>query len=180
MIMFDTLFERSAVFNLMTAIREDLVSPTPLFRRPNGFQIGVQGKLPIDDRAAEETYFATCTGVGSTDWATVPLKVFCTEKWIRQETNWHLIKEKTGAWYLCYEFPDRWKDRIAAVAACNEPSKVIEFAAQFCIHGSRCLIEKHLFAYRHHITQWPTEWPAYAHRSDAARAQYRQDLLSVA
>ena len=174
--MFDTAFEQSAVFNLITAIRNELINPGPLFQRPRGFQIGVQGTLQVADRAAEGTYPAKCTVVGSTNWATVPLKVFCTESWMRRETDWHHIKENTGLWYLCYEFHDRWRDRIAAVAEYNDPSKAIEFAAKFCVHGSRWLIEKHLFAYRHNITKWPNEWPAYAHGFAAARLEYQREL----
>jgi hypothetical protein len=174
---FDEVCEQNAVFNLMTAIGEDLVNPTPLFQRPPGFQVGIQGQLAINDVAAEATYAASCMITASTNWRRVPLKVFCTEKWMKQEIDWHQIKEKSGSWHLCYEFPERWKDRITAVQDCNDASKVIEFAARFCIHGARWLLEKHLFAHRHNITNWPTEWPAYAHGFEAARHQYRLDLL---
>ena len=119
--------EQSALFHLMTAIRENLLDPGPLFERPapaeifrrskpvkreweEGYltnymfasarpsksEIGVRGELLIKDFATEGACRANCTFASSTQWASNPVKVFCTEPWIRKEVNWHVVPEIVG------------------------------------------------------------------------------------
>ncbi len=55
---FDEVAEESAVFNLMTVIRGELLAPGLLFQRPHGSEIGVHGNLLVNDVSAERTYAA--------------------------------------------------------------------------------------------------------------------------
>jgi hypothetical protein len=185
--MYDQLQRQSTLFNLMGGVQQDLVDPSPLFARPKNcprptrgdpnkqFDIAVRGKLVIGDIAAENTYPAECIIVGSEKWENQPLKVFCTETWIRRETDWHLVKDPSG-WFLCYEFHERWADRIAKVKKVNDQLKTAQFAQEFCLRASRDLIEKHLFAFRQNIKKWPKQWDAWPHGWEAAMREYRQEL----
>lgn len=155
--------------------------------RPSRSEIGVRGELLIKDFATEGACRANCTFASSTQWASNPIKVFCTEPWIKKEVNWHLVPEilerpakDDAAWRLCYELEQRWCDCIEFVRRSNkDPLKTITFAAAFCLQASRWLIEKHLFAYRQNITKWPPEWLAWPHNREAAERLYRQETLKA-
>jgi hypothetical protein len=170
--MIDALFDQSAVFNLTTAIRDDLLTPGPLFQRPGGFQIGVQGLLLLRDFAAETTYPAHCTFIASGDWRRLPPKVFCSESWVRHTIEWHVLRDGS----LCYEFCGRWADRVADVDHSNQVHEAVQYAAQWCLNGCRSLLEKHLFADRQNIKAWPKKWDAWPHGFDAANYEYHQQL----
>jgi hypothetical protein len=170
--MTDLLLKQSAVFNLAAAIRDDLVNPGPLFQRPGGFRIGVRGLLVLGDFAAETTYPADCTFIASTEWPRLPPKAFCCENWVKHDVDWHVLHDKS----LCYEFFERWADRIAIVSSSNEAHDVIRYAAKWCVSGSRSLLEKHLFADRQNIKTWPKEWDFWPHGVKAASYQYHQEL----
>jgi hypothetical protein len=170
--MIDALFEQSAVFNLTAAIRDDLLNPGPLFQRPGGFRIGVQGLLILRDFAAETTYAADCIFIASKEWRRRPLKVFCSENWVKHDIEWHVLRDNS----LCYEFFERWADRIAIVSSSNEVQETVRYAAKWCVNGSRRLLEKHLFADRQNIRDWPKQWDAWPHGVEAASYQYQQEL----
>jgi len=170
--MTDALFEQSAVFNLTTAIRDDLLNPGALFQRPGGFQIGVHGLLLLHDFAAETTYPANCIFIASTEWRHVPPKVFCSESWLKKGIDWHVLPDGS----LCYEFFKRWADRVSIVNTSNEVHDTVQYAARWCVNGSRRLLEKHLFADRQNIKAWPKQWDAWPHGIQAASFQYDQEL----
>lgn len=180
--MFDDLLNQSDLFNLVAAIRESLLDRSALFTRPTEgkllqtptLDVGVRGKLRIVDGADAE-YDAQCTVIGSATWRRHPLKVFCNEPWMKCSLEWHQLRERTS-WYLCYELPERWEDRVAKVAAANDNLTTIEFAKEFCLRAARTLIEKHLFAHRHNITKWPSEWDAWPHSRQSAVRQFREEL----
>ncbi len=170
--MIEALFERSAVFNLTTAIRDDLVDPGPLFQRPGDFQIGVQGILLLRDLAADTTYPADCIFIASTEWRRSPPKTFSSESWLRRSIDWHVLADGS----LCYEFFERWADKVAMVNSSNEVQEAVQYAAKWCVNASRRLLEKHLFAHRQNIQDWPKEWDAWPHGVQAASFQYHQEL----
>jgi hypothetical protein len=170
--MTDLIAEQSAVFNLTATIRVDLVNPGPLFQRPGGFRIGVRGFLVLDDFAAETTYLADCTFIASAEWPRLPPKVFCLEDWVRHDIDWHVLSDNS----LCYEFFERWADRIAVVRKFNEDEGAVTYAAKWCVNGTRGLLEKHLFADRQNIKTWPKKWDAWPHGIAAARYEYHKEL----
>jgi hypothetical protein len=170
--MIDALFEQSAVFNLASAIRDDLVTPGPLFQRPGDFKIGVRGVLNLRDLAAETTYSADCTFIVSTNWRRFPPKVFCFENWVRHSIDWHIFDDGS----LCYEFFKRWADRVALVDHSNQAHETVRYAAKWCVHASRSLLEKHLLADRQNIKTWPGKWDAWSHGVEAATYEYHQEM----
>jgi hypothetical protein len=94
---------------------------------------------------------------------------------MKRDVDWHQLPEGSR-WYLCYELPERWEDRITKVAQANEMLQTVEFAKEFCLRSSRALIEKHLFAYRQNITEWPSEWDAWPHSRPEAIRRFHQGL----
>lgn len=181
--MFDNLSAQSSLFNLMAAIRCNLGIPSCLFARPPtperrldpDARIGVNGILRVRDFAADTEYDAQCTIIGTVRWWYEPLRVFCHEAWMRSSFDWHQLRENSS-WYLCYELPERWEDRIAKVRNANDTLQTIEFAKEFCLRSSRSLIEKHLFAFRQNIATWPSEWDAWPHNREAAVREFRHEL----
>lgn len=181
--MFDDLLAQSSLFNLIAAIRRDLGGPTSLFARPPAPErrsdpdprIGVSGTLRVRDVATDAECDARCTIIGTVRWWYEPLRVFCDEPWMKRSVEWHQLREGSS-WYLCYELPERWEDRIAKVRDANDTLQTIEFAKEFCLRSSRSLIEKHLFGSRQNITKWPPEWHAWPHDRRAAVREFRDEL----
>jgi hypothetical protein len=181
--MYDELLVQSSLFNLIGSIRNDLGTPSCLFARPPAperpsdpdARIGVCGTLRLRDVAAATEYDARCAIVGTVRWWYEPLRVFCNEPWMRRSVHWHQLRERSS-WYLCYELPERWEDRITKVARANDILQTVEFAKEFCLRSSRALIEKHLFAYRQNITEWPVEWDAWPHSRREAVRKFHQEL----
>jgi hypothetical protein len=181
--MFNDILARSSLFNLMAAIRREMGiagclfgrQPAPERRSDPDPRIGVSGTLCVRDVAADSNYDARCTIIGTVRWWYEPLRVFCHEPWMKPNVEWHQLREDSS-WYLCYELPERWEDRIAKVRDVNDILQTIEFAKEFCLRSSRSLIEKHLFAFRQNITRWPPEWEAWPHNRGAAVREFRQEL----
>jgi hypothetical protein len=181
--MFDDLLAQSSLFNLIAGIRSDLGAATCLFARPPAAgresdpdaRVGVSGTLRVRDVAADSNYDARCTIIGTVRWWYEPLRVFCHEPWMKRSVHWHQLRE--GAkWYLCYELPERWEDRISKVADLNPTLHTIEFAKEFCLRSSGALIEKHLFASRQNIKEWPADWDAWPHSRRDALREFHQEL----
>jgi hypothetical protein len=185
--MYNELLSQSNLFSLIAAIRSDLGTPSNLFAMPPTVErrsdpdarIGISGTLRLHDAAAEAEYEARCSIIGTVRWWYEPLRVFCDEPWMKRSVDWHQLREGSR-WYLCYELPERWEDRITKVARVNDIFQTIEFAKEFCLRSSRALIEKHLFAYRQNIKEWPKKWDAWPHsRQEAVREFHKELQLAV-
>jgi len=170
--MMDLLFQQSAVFNVASSIQCHLSSSSPLFQRPPLFRIGVGGQLAVTDFATRNSALAACTFIASDAWLRRPIQVFCHESWLKHDIDWHVF----GDGSLCYEFDGRWALQLAQVAAKNDLPDLADYAAMWCVNGTRKLLEKHLLADRLNITNWRPEWKAWPHGRAAAAREYSREL----
>lgn len=96
-----------------------------------------------------------------------PPSVWCLEKWMRNDPNWH-NSNQTG---MCWVLNDEWRD----VMGCQGKSwkSVVDDGVRWLVNNSTNLISRHHLGDLEGIDDWPEEWEAWGHNEEGPR-QYER------
>jgi len=99
---------------------------------------------------------------------TKPPIVFCQERWMKDDDDWHNDSE-TG---MCWVVEDQWKEVLAPLK--NTGDELIQQATDWIIIAASSLVYRHYYGHIHNLDEWPERWEAYSHGKDG-RKEYRRE-----
>lgn len=95
----------------------------------------------------------------SADWKKRPPKVFCFERWIRRELDWHVIRDGS----FCWDHPDRWVDRCKVTMDLLSTRHACIRLASYLKESLHYLIQCHWQGAELGLATWHPSWRQFAH-----------------
>jgi hypothetical protein len=131
-------------------------------------KLKITGSLPLQTQDFATKTKARCTFHVCWRWITEIPVVTCNEGWlIRKPPDWHVGYDGR----LCFEFGERWTQDLTSIADELTLGLTADYACAWLLNSVRSLLQRHLFASREKIVDWPAAWDGWAHGECAARKQ---------
>lgn len=131
-------------------------------------RIHIVGHLPLADESRSTRKRARCDFVISSQWVRKIPTVVCHEPWLtRKLPEWHADADGK----LCYEFDLRWERELSLMVEQFTLGLTADYASKWLLNSTRSLLNRHLFASRHNIANWPARWDFWAHGTADAERQ---------
>ena len=138
--------------------------------------ITITGALPLAEEGFSTRATARCIFKLNSSWPSTIPEVTCLEPWLRRKSpEWHAGHNGV----LCYEFSLYWARELPIMVEKYTHGLTADWAARWLLHSTRLLLNKHLFAFRNGVTEWPRGWDYWPHDVEAARKQLEKIQLQV-
>jgi len=138
-------------------------------------EIHVKGFLPLANEEFSTKKKALCAFDVDFQWLRRMPRVTCQESWVKQgQPDWHV--DKNGG--LCFEFTLHWMQELTAMIETYSIGPTADYAVAWLLNSSRSLLNRHLFAFRNGIQQWPRGWTFWPHGVEPATREYELEKVN--
>ena len=163
--------EWSAALNLAYRVAHNLDAMCKVVEDRNNNEIEITGKLPLSNRDFTTNKRALCIFRINAQWPWQTPDVICCEDWIKKGIpDWHINTDGN----LCFEFSKKWMNELPPMVDEYSLGLTSEYASTWLVNSSRSLLNRHLFAFRNGIKDWPKAWDFWAHDKEMALRQFME------
>lgn len=157
--------------NLAYRIAERLDKSPAIEEFRSDHMIRVQGLLPLCDEEFQTKKRALCIFSVPFNWIENIPTVSCLESWITKDRDWHISPKGQ----LCFELNVKWETELPKLADDYSFGPTADYATEWLLNSTRSLLNRHLFAHRNGIKEWPKpDWDAWAHGKEARETYLKQ------
>lgn len=97
--------------------------------------------------------------------------VYCDEKWVRRDIDWHVFSDGC----LCWTLPRLWRDLHCWR---GKPRRLIAVeGSELLIESVRSLLTRHLLGTMQNKGEWPNAWGQWSHGREGANEYERERKL---